>query len=448
MAKRYPPPHKSLSATTGTPLAIERKASINGRAASAPGSEAFVLKRSELRYRRLFEAADDGILMLDPVTRKITEANPYIVKLLGYSRKQLIKKELWEIGLLKDEVANQQAFRTLKHKGSIRYENLPLSSKTGQRLEVEFVSNLYLEQGKEVIQCNIRDITARKQIEAALRAAQAQLAAHAQGLEKLVIIRTAKVTATNKLLEASVKSVSQGREKYRVLFLASQLMQKKLQHLARQILSVQEDERRKISRDLHDEVVQTLVGINVELGALGRASSLGPEALKAKISLTQQLVEKSVTAVHQFARELRPAVLDDLGLNPALHTYLKTVAAESKLQIRLTTFDGIETLDIGKRTMLYRVVQESVTNVVRHAQASLVDVGISRISRTICMEVRDNGKSFPVEQTLAAKTNKRLGLLGMRERIEMVGGNLTIESAAGQGTTIRAVLPFRSRNAA
>ena len=407
-----------------------------------------MLKRSELRYRRLFEAADDGILMLDPVTRKITEANPFIVKLLGYSRKQLIKKELWEIGLLKDEVANQQAFQKLKKKGSIRYENLPLSSKSGQRHEVEFVSNLYLEEGKEVIQCNVRDITARKQIAAALSAAQAQLAAHAQQLERLVVKRTAKVTATNMLLEDSVNSASQGREKYRVLFLASQLMQKKLRRLARQLLSAQEDERRKISRDLHDEVVQTLVGINVELGALGRASSLGPEALKAKIALTQHLVEKSVTAVHQFARELRPAVLDDLGLIPALHAYLKIVAAQSKLKIRLTTFAGAETLGIGRRTVLYRVTQEAVTNVVRHAQASVLDVSISRIARTICLEVHDNGKSFLVEQTLSAKTNKRLGLLGMRERIEMVGGNLTIKSAAGEGTTIRAVLPFRPRGTA
>ena len=418
------------------------------RDAAARGVEASILKRSELRYRRLFEAADDGILMLDPVTRKITEANPFIVKLLGYSRKQLIKKELWEIGLLKDEVANQQAFRKLKQKGSIRYENLPLSSKSGQRHEVEFVSNLYLEEGKEVIQCNVRDITARKQIAAALSAAQTQLAAHAQQLERLVVKRTAKVTATNMLLEASVNSVSQGREKYRVLFLASQLMQRKLRHLARQTLSVQEDERRKISRDLHDEVVQTLVGINVELGALGRAFSLGPAALKAKIALTQELVEKSVTAVHQFARELRPAVLDDLGLIPALHAYLKTVAAQNKLKIRLTTFAGVETLDIGRRTVLYRVTQQAVTNVVRHANASVVDVSITKVSRTICLEVHDNGKSFPVEQTLSAKTNKRLGLLGMRERIEMVGGSLTIQSAAGEGTTICAVLPFRPRGAA
>ena len=122
------------------------------------------LGRSELRYRRLFEAAKDGILMLDPVTRKITEANPFIATFLGYTREQLLKKELWQIGLLKDEAASQAAFRALKKNGFIRYEDLPLESKSGVRLEVEFVSNLYREGGDEVIQCNIRDITARKRI--------------------------------------------------------------------------------------------------------------------------------------------------------------------------------------------------------------------------------------------------------------------------------------------
>ena len=135
------------------------------------------LGRSELRYRRLFEAAKDGILMLDPVTRKITEANPFIATFLGYTREQLLKKELWQIGLLKDEAASQAAFRALKKNGFIRYEDLPLESKSGVRLEVEFVSNLYREGGDEVIQCNIRDITARKRIEEALSISEARFRA-------------------------------------------------------------------------------------------------------------------------------------------------------------------------------------------------------------------------------------------------------------------------------
>lgn len=124
---------------------------------------------SEVRYRRLFEAARDGILILDPGTRKITEANPFMSELLGYPRGELLGKELWEIGLLEDERANQLAFRQLQKKHFIRYEDLPLQNKMGQRREVEFVSNLYDEGGRKVIQCNIRDITERKRAEELLR---------------------------------------------------------------------------------------------------------------------------------------------------------------------------------------------------------------------------------------------------------------------------------------
>ncbi|HSH93182.1 MAG TPA: PAS domain S-box protein, partial [Roseimicrobium sp.] len=109
---------------------------------------------SETRYRRLFETAHDGVLLLDPVTSKITDANPFMTKLLGYSTAQLIGKELYEIGLLKDGSASQEMFRKLKRQHEVRYEDLPLESKGGRHQEVEVVANLYRENGHEVIQCN------------------------------------------------------------------------------------------------------------------------------------------------------------------------------------------------------------------------------------------------------------------------------------------------------
>ena len=113
---------------------------------------------SEIRYRRLFEAAHDGILILDPATRKITDANPFMTKMLGYPRAQLVGKELFEIGLLQDEAASQEMFRKLKRSHEVRYENLPLESRGGRHQEVEVVANLYQENGHAVIRCNIRDM--------------------------------------------------------------------------------------------------------------------------------------------------------------------------------------------------------------------------------------------------------------------------------------------------
>src|SRR5215207_8730727 len=142
---------------------------------------------SEVRYRRLFEAARDGILIVDPETRRIADANPFMSELLGYAHPDLIGKELWEIGLLKDEEASRAAFRELQNSNFIRYEDLPLQTNKGIRREVEFVSNLYQENGHKVIQCNIRDITERKQTEDALAAARDQLADRANQLEALVV---------------------------------------------------------------------------------------------------------------------------------------------------------------------------------------------------------------------------------------------------------------------
>jgi two-component system CheB/CheR fusion protein len=127
------------------------------------------MARSEVRYRRLFEAAHDGILILDPATRKITDANPYILKFLGYERDELLGLELWEIGLLKDQAASKAAFLELRRHGIIRYDDLHLVTKSGLKKEVEFASNLYDEDGIAVIQCNLRDITERKEGAQALR---------------------------------------------------------------------------------------------------------------------------------------------------------------------------------------------------------------------------------------------------------------------------------------
>lgn len=261
---------------------------------------------------------------------------------------------------------------------------------------------------------------------------------------------TAALATANRQLEREVARRQSGevkleraKERYLRLFLESQVTQDKLRQLTRQILSVQEEERKVISRELHDEVVQTLVGINVELSALGRGVPAGEETLSRKISRTQRLVEHSVNAVHRFARELRPAVLDDLGLIPALHAYGQNLAARRKLRIKMTAFHGVEALNISKRTVLFRVAQEALNNVARHAQATAVIITIVQIPRGIRMEISDNGKSFCVGETLLAKNNKQLGLIGMRERIEMIGGNISIESAPGRGTTVRTDIPFK-----
>ena len=130
------------------------------------------LRNSEVRYRRLFEAAQDGILILDASTGQITDANPFLLDMLGYAREEILGKQLWEIGFFRDRALSEAAFKELQKEGYIRYEDLPLETKAGRRHDVEFVSNLYEVDHRKVIQCNIRDITDRKLLEAKWQQAQ------------------------------------------------------------------------------------------------------------------------------------------------------------------------------------------------------------------------------------------------------------------------------------
>jgi PAS domain S-box-containing protein len=509
---------------------------------------------SEIRYRRLFEAAHDGVLILDPGTRKITDANPFMTKLLDYPREQLVGKELFEIGLLKDEAASQEMFQKLKRNHEVRYEDLPLESKKGRHQEVEVVASLYQEAGHSVIQCNIRDITERKKTEQELAEkarlldlsndaiivrdiagyirfwnrgaeelygwsrqealgkstlhflqtkffiplkemikelyatdrwvgelshvkrngqritllARKTLDRDRQGRPMLVLEtltditerkaaeetrhRLGVLTASNEKLQREIirrqaveVSLKQSEQHQRRLLDQSQLMQEELRLLSRQVMQAQEEERKRISRELHDVIAQTLTGINLRLATLKKVAGRDTKGFDRNITRTQRLVEHSVNLVHQFARELRPAVLDDLGLIPALHSFVKLFSQRTRIHVHLKVYAGVERLDGNIRTVLYRVAQEALTNVARHAQASQVEVSILKRAGAVCMKIQDNGKSFNQEHIANTKGRKRLGLLGMRERLEMVAGSFAIESAPGHGTAIIARIPLAKR---
>jgi diguanylate cyclase (GGDEF)-like protein/PAS domain S-box-containing protein len=170
------------------------------------------LKDSELRYRRLFEAAQDGILILDAETGAITDVNPFLINMLGYSREEFVEKKLWEVGAFKDIEASRDAFEALQKNEYIRYEDLPLKAKDGRLIQVEFVSNVYLVGGEKVIQCNIRDITERKQAQDALLKSEALLREQSvrDHLTGLFNRRYMEETLERELLRASRKQLSLG----------------------------------------------------------------------------------------------------------------------------------------------------------------------------------------------------------------------------------------------
>ncbi len=180
------------------------------------------LKVSETRYRRLFESAQDGILLLDADTGQILDVNPFLLEMLGYSHNDFLGKKLWEIGPFSDIAASMLRFSELQAKGYVRYEHLPLQTKDSRLIDVEFVSNVYLVDNKKIIQCNIRDITLRKRAEEGLQKAHAEL-------EQRVKERTEELTRVNKQLLQEIEEHRQAGESLREAVMEIRRLKEELQ---------------------------------------------------------------------------------------------------------------------------------------------------------------------------------------------------------------------------
>ncbi|SDS41166.1 PAS domain-containing sensor histidine kinase [Opitutus sp. GAS368] len=253
--------------------------------------------------------------------------------------------------------------------------------------------------------------------------------------QHLIVATGRDITERKRTEEAVLHS----EEHYRELFHQAYQMQENLRRLSDRILEVQEQERTRISRDLHDEVGQALTAINVNLAVMQKSLAEAPPEVTQRIADTRQLLEQTMETVHRFSRELRPAMLDDLGLLPALRSYLKSFTERTGIAVRLAAegAEGVARLDAERKTLVYRVVQEGLNNTAKHAQARQVTVTLTELPQRVQLEVRDDGRGFAPD----AATN-RLGLLGIAERVRLVNGEFAVESTPGQGTALRIIIPF------
>jgi signal transduction histidine kinase len=201
------------------------------------------------------------------------------------------------------------------------------------------------------------------------------------------------------------------------------------------VVEAQELERARLARELHDETGQALTSILLGLKPLEQAAA--SDEVRAAVALVRELVVSTLQVVRRLAVELRPSALDDFGLAPAVERLVDTFREQSGLQVDLEAHLGEARLPSEIETALYRVVQEALTNIVKHAGATRVSVLLRRKDGGLLAVVEDDGAGFDPSRTREAA----LGLAGMRERLALVGGRLQIESASGAGTTLAAEVP-------
>jgi PAS domain S-box-containing protein len=469
------------------------------------------LKASELRYHRLFEAAQDGILILNADTGQIDEVNPFLTNLLGYTREQLLGNKLWELGPFKNIQEPQAEFRELLREAFVRYDDLTLETSDGRPVHVEFVSNAYQVNGGKVIQCNIRDISKRKRAEARVKLQSTALEAAANAI--VITDRSGDIIWANsaftrltgysatEVLGANIRFLKSGQHDqafYQTLWqtvldgriwhgeiinrrkngslyteentitamrdprgeithfisvkedvterkLAEEKLKTyshKLQVLSHRLVEVQETERRNIARELHDEIGQTLTVMQLNLQAV--MQSPGTEALTPRLNETLVAVERVLEQVQDISLNLRPSMLDDLGLEPALRWYTERQAALLDLKVEFRADRLEHRLDPLIETECFRVAQEALTNVVRHARASAVTVELGKADGQLHLFVRDDGTGFDVAAVRErAVRGASLGFLSMEERAALAGGGLEYTSIPGHGTEVHAWFPLK-----
>jgi PAS domain S-box-containing protein len=371
------------------------------------------LRRSEIRYRRLFEAARDGILILDAATLKITDVNPFMTELLGYSRDEFLGKELWEIGLFSDKEASQQAFRELQVKGYLRYEDLPLQSTGGKVRQVEFVSNVYEEDSHQVIQCNIRDITERKRAEE----------------ERRLLLESAEAA------RAEADTANRVKDEF--------------------LATVSHELRTPLTSILGWS--NLLASGNLDEQGSKRAIETIVRNARAQTQLIDDLLDISRIITGKLRLDMRPveiapmieAVVD--GMRPGADA--RNIHLQTELDLLIGSVSG-------DPARIQQIIWNLLSNAIKFTpEGGRVAVRLERIQTHIEITISDTGQGIDPELLLhvfdrfrqadSSITRKHgglgLGLSIVRQLVEMHGGKVTAESpGAGEGTVFKVMFPLMS----
>ncbi|MBX9679548.1 MAG: PAS domain S-box protein [Gemmataceae bacterium] len=363
-------------------------------------------RASEERIRLIMESTDFAIIALAP-NRTVTHWGSGAAAIFGYAAAEIVGQSADLLFVSEDRAAQvpEREAAEAEQDGRATDERWHLR-KDGTRFWASGVLNP-LRDGRGFVKV-LRDLTERKRMEDEIRDAR-------DLLEKRVTERTAELENAMDALENEM-----GRRRA----------------LAQRLSTAQEDEQRRFSRDLHDTVGQLMAGLSLAFKAIETAGELAPSAA-SRMAEAQRIMNELGRELHGLAVRLRPTSLDDIGLESALGQLVSEWSARSGVPVDFHAA-GLNRLPPDVETAIYRVVQEALTNIAKHAKASSVSVVATRPDGFVAVVVEDNGGGFDPTVTPSG----RLGLLGMRERVELIGGEVDIESNAGAGTTLTVQIPI------
>ena len=383
------------------------------------------LRESEERFRLLVQGVQEyGIFHLDP-SGNVVSWNAGAARLMGYRAEEIVGKHI-SVFYPKDDVEN-----------GMPESNLAEASRAGQAEEEgwrvrkdgsRFWANVLLTAlrgGQRGYAQLTRDMTERREREEALTRAK-------ELLELRVEQRAAVLTRVNEELRVEIAERRHAEEQFKETL-------DQLRALAARLQSVREEERASIAREIHDELGQACTAIKMDLALIGHKITRRQTQLRAKIESSMRLVDDMIVTLRRIASDLRPRTLDDLGLAAALEWQGQEFEKRTGIKCHLVLPQEPLNLDPERSTAIFRIFQESLTNVTRHAQATGVEATLEIAEDQLIFRVHDNGKGFDPEE---AKAKKSLGLVGMQERALLLQGEVRIEGIPGSGTTMILRIPL------
>jgi PAS domain S-box-containing protein len=409
-----PPPPAPL---TGTILVIRDITKRKQAEAAVRETKAF--------YERLVGEAGDAIVVLDRECNILTW-NTGAERLFGWTAQEALGHSY--SALQGGEVAEgiMESVRRSFAGESLSNMEMLRRRKDGTWFDALLTVSPVRDTTGEVIAAQgiIKDITERKRAEEALRRTHDEL-------ERGVRERTAELSKAIDFLQEQIAERQRVEEELR-------RSEDQLRALSGHLRAVQEEERGRIAREVHDELGQALTALKMDVAWVGQRLAAEQKDLQTKIQAMTHLIDETVQAVRRIATELRPGVLDHLGLVPALEWQVREFQERTGLACVFKMSPKDLVVDAARATTVFRICQEALTNVARHAQATKVDISLRMAGRNLVLEVRDNGRGISED---AVANPQSVGLMGMRERVLLWGGDVQIQGAEGKGTVINVHLP-------